>query len=142
MYRNLFIAWYCLGVLALCLVTFLILLPFIGAMRATGSFGFLGFIGFLPILGFIFFRTEKADERDMLFLQRALFCGFCFGFSSMGPIVATLGLAYHEANSISLNLLSLPLHGGLFIGIFSFAVMLLYSYYRGGHIEHGGQPHE
>ena len=142
MYRNIFIAWYCLGLLALSLTTILILMPFVGAARACGAFGFLGFLGFLPLLCFIFFRKEKADERDILFMQRALFTGFCFGFSIMGPIIAVLALVHHGASSISMKLLGLPLYCGMTICIFSFSIVLLYSYYKGGHIEHGGQPNE
>ena len=142
MYRNIFIAWYCLSICALSLTTFLILMPFIGAVRATGSFGFLGFLGFIPFFSFFVFPKEKCDERDILFVQRALFCGLCFGFAAMGPIVATLALAHHGESSISIRLLDVPLYCGAFIGIISGSVTLLYSYYKGGHIEHGGQPHE
>ena len=139
MYRNLFTAWYCLGVLALVLIAFLIALPLIGVNRAMGGFGLLGLLGFLPFFWFVVFRKEKADERDMLFVQRSLFVGFCIGFSVMGPIIALLALVHHGASSISMNLIGLPLNCGVFIGVFSFSVMLLYAYYKGGHIEHGGQ---
>ena len=135
MYRNLFAAWYCLGVLVLCLVTFLILLPFIGPGRATGSFGVLGLVGFLPILPVALFRKEKYDERDISFLRHALFAGFCFGFSIMGPIVALQGAFYEfwlGRDSIPIAILGVPLHCGLCIGIFSFSVMLLRLYYKGG----------
>ena len=143
MYRNIFIAWYCLGLLALALTTFLILMPSIGVGRACSvGLAWTGFLGFTPLFPYIVFPKEKYDERDLLFLQRALFAGFCFGFSVMGPMVATLGLVHHGTSSLSMNLLSLPLNCGMFIAIFSFAVVLLYSYYRGGHIEHGGQPNE
>ena len=136
---NLFTAWYCLGVLALVLAAYLVALPFIGASRAMGGFGFLGLLGFLPFFWFVIFRKEKLDERDMLFVQRSLFFGFCIGFSVMGPIIALLALTHHGASSISINLIGLPLNIGAFVGVFASSVMLLHSYYKGGHTEHGVQ---
>ena len=143
MYRNIFIAWYCLGICALWLITFFILMPSIGVGRTSGvGYAWTGFLGFLPLFPRIVFPKEKYDERDYLFMQRAVFAGFCFGFSAIGPVVATLGLAHHGEGSISIHLIGLPLYCGMFIGIISGAVTLLYSYYKGGHIEHGGQSHE
>ena len=143
MYRNIFIAWYCLSICVLSLTTFLILMPSIGVGRACSvGYAWTGFLGFTPLFPYIVFPKEQYDERDLLFLQRALFAGLCFGFAMIGPVIATLGLAHHWASSISMDLIGLPFSCGTFIAIFSFAVVLLYSYYKGGHIEHGGQPHE
>ena len=130
MYGNLFAAWYCLGILALCLVTFLILMPFIGVGRATGSFGFFGFLGFLPLIQY-FFRKEKYDERDIEFARRALYTGFCFGFAAIGPVIASLALAHHGSDSISIKLMGLPLHIGIAVGIFASSMMIFYLYHKG-----------
>jgi len=142
MNRNLFVAWYCLGVLTLCLVLFLILLPF-GAKGATGAFGLLGLIGFLP---FILLsnnpRWEKFDERDALFWQRAVLSGLALGCAAVGPIIALLVLVFHfllEVNSVPLGFLVFPLYCGMVIGVFSFALSLIHSYRKEKHIEHGGQ---
>ena len=145
MYRNIFAAWYCLGICALWLTTFLILMLLFGreADRAFSvGYAWTGFLGFTPLFPFFVFPKEQYDELDRLFLQRALFAGFCFGFAVIGPVIALLTFVHHGASSISIHLIGLPLSCGVFIAIFSFAVVLLYSYYKGGHIEHGGQPNE
>jgi len=142
MNRNLFVAWYCLGVLALCLVTLLILLPF-GARGATGAFGFLGLLGFIPC----FLRSnnphwEKLDERDELFWQRAVLCGSVFACAAVGPIIATLILVYHfvlDVKSVPIDFLVLPLYSGMFIGVFAFSVEMIRLYRKDKHTEHGGQ---
>jgi len=141
MYRNLFIAWYCLGVLALTCTSFLILMPFIGADRAVGSLGFLGLLGFLPIFTatrFSFFQKEKYDERDISFLQRALFSGFCLGFSAMFAMTGTLAFACQfllGRDSVPIEFMWFLSFSGLDIGIFSFSVTLLQLYYKGENIE-------
>jgi hypothetical protein len=63
-------AWLNLAVIALTIVTFLSLLPYLGK-GALGSFGFLGLTG----LGAFFFRRRSGevviDERDQLIQQRS-----------------------------------------------------------------------
>jgi len=137
MYRNLFVAWYCLGVLALAFATFVVLMPFIGADRAVGGFGFLGLLGFLPIFTgtrFRFFQKEQYDERDISFLHRALFNGFCGGFAInfaiTGPMIVVCQFIY-ETDFISLKFLWFQQHCGLVFGIVMFATTLLLLYYRG-----------
>jgi len=137
MNRNLFIAWYCLGVLVLCATAFLIALPFIGAERAFGGLGFLGLLGFLPIFTgtrFSFFQKEKYDERDISFLHRALFNGFCGGFAInfaiTGPMIVVCQSIY-ETDYISLKFLWFQQHCGLVVGIVMFSTTLLLLYYKG-----------
>ena len=137
MYPNLFAAWYCLGILVLCLGTFLILLPFIGIERACGSIGFLGLLGFLPIFTmtrFRFFRNEKFAERDLAFLEKALLVGFSgavgmiYGVSS---ILDSIVRHWMGSDSISLNLFWLPGILGVIVGSLMFSVQLLLLYYKG-----------
>jgi hypothetical protein len=143
MNRNLFVAWYCLGVLALCFATFLISLSF--GMKweaAKGAFGFLGFLGFIPFFLLGNNRMEKLDERDALFWQRAASCGFAFGCAVTGLIIATQILVLRflfEVDSVPLSFLELPLLCGIVIGVFSFSLSMFHSYYKDKHTEHGGQ---
>ena len=146
MYRNLFTAWYCVGVLALCFVAFLILIPFLGADRAFGAFGCLGLLGFVPFFWFIVFRKEILDERDILFLQRATISGFALGwmaiFFTAGPLIFGAYILSESGSSIPLGVLWAPLYSGTITGIFSFSMSLIHSYYKGQHTEQGGQTNE
>ena len=134
MYRNLFTAWYCLGVLALCLAAFLILLPFIGADRARAGFGFLGLLGLLPIFWFVVFRKEENDERDVSFLQRSLALGFSQGFATIFVLNALLAFVYQIRfgfDSIPISVFWLPSTCGLIVGVALSSVMLLLFYSKG-----------
>jgi len=134
MYRNLFTAWYCLGVLVLCLAAFLILLPFIGAYQARAGFGLLGLLGLLPIFWFTVFRKEKSDERDVSFLQRSLLIGFSNGFATIFVLNALLAFVYQIRfgfDSIPMSVFWLPSTGGLAVGVLAFSVMLLLFYFKG-----------
>jgi hypothetical protein len=146
MYRNIFIAWYCLGVLALCFATFAILVPFIGADRAVGSLGFLGLLGFVPFFWFVVFRKEKLDERDYLFLQRATISGLALGwmaiFFTAGPLIFSAYILSESGSPIPLGVLWAPLYFGTITCIFSSSVSLIQSYRKGEPTEHGGQPNE
>ena len=135
MYRNLFTAWYCLGVLALCLGAFLILVPLIGPDRARGSFGFLGLLGLLPFFWFVVFRKEKNDERDTSFLQRSLVFGGVHGFSTIFVVNSGLTFVYTVSglDSVSLSVFWIPSLIGLAVAILAFSVTLLIFYYKGEH---------
>jgi hypothetical protein len=141
MYRNLFIAWYCLGVLALCLAAFWISLPFIGLDRARGGFGFLGLLGFLPFFRFVLFRREKSDERDISFQQRSLLFGFsngCMTIFVTNGVFHWFFLFIIKQDSIPLNVFWLPSICGLGVGILAYSVLLLLFYYKGEHADLGG----
>ena len=140
MYRNLFTAWYCLGVLALCLATFLILWPFIGAERARCSFGFLGLLGFLPFFWFVVFRKEQNDERDTSFLQRSAFIGLVNGFAAIFYINGLLDVIFRFfiCTAIPLNVFWLPSICGLIIWTLVSSVMLLLFYHKGEHADKEG----
>ena len=136
MYCNLFTAWYCLGVLALGLLTYLILLPF-GPKGATAAFGFSGLFGLLPIFTatrFRFFRNEKFDERDFAFLERSLIVGFS---GAVGMIFCVSGILdfivrhWMESDSIPLELFWLPGILGVIVGSLMFSVQLLLLYHKG-----------
>jgi hypothetical protein len=134
MYRNLFTAWYCLGVLALCLGAFLILWPFVGADRARGGFGLWGLLGLLPFFWYGVFRKEKSDERDISFLQRAAFIGLVNGFVTIIFLNTLLAFIYQFRfgfDSIPIDVFWLPSAGGLLVGVLIFSVMLLLFYYKG-----------
>jgi len=138
MYRNLFIAWYCLGILALCFTAYLVALPFIGASRALGSFGFLGLLGFIPAFRHAVFRGEKQDERDVSFLQRSVAFGAISGIGASGVVTAVLAVVYrflHGLDSVPLNVFGLPLTCGAAVGVLAFSVLLLLFYYKGEHAD-------
>lgn len=133
MNRNIFSAWFCLGILALCLVTYFALLPFIGPMRAQGAFGFMGLLGLLPFFWFVVFRKEMIDERDWAFLRKSFFAGMTNGFSVVTVINGALIWKFSNAgiNTIPLRLLGASTLCGVFIAALSWSVVLLLLYYKG-----------
>ena len=142
MNRNLFVAWYCLGVLALVLATFLILLLFGSGRGASGAFGFFGLLGFIPFFLLGNNGMEKLDERDALYWQRAVLCGFAFGCAVTGPVLATQVLVLRflfESDSIPLRFLALPLECGMVVGTLAFSMEMIRLYRKDKHTEHGGQ---
>ena len=155
MYRNIFIAWFCLGILALCFAAFLILM-LIGADRSANSLGFLMLLGFVPFFRYVVFRWEKADERDILFWKQAILTGFAFGFTSIycipglmllvGSILVLSGMGTGVVSWAGItepqHLYQISLSGGLVVFVFSFAVKILYLYHKGKHTEYGGQINE
>jgi len=136
MYRNIFTAWYCLGVLALCLVSFFVLVPLIGPDRARGSFGFMGLLGLLPFFWFVVFRKEKNDERDISFLQKSLSLGFTFGLAMIFYLNGLFDIIfrfYIGSDSVPLEIFWLPSLCGFIISLITSSVMLLLFYYKGEH---------
>jgi len=135
MYRNLFTAWYCLGVLALCLVTFLVLTPFFGreADRAFSvGFAWTGLLGFLPFFWFVVFRKEQEDERDILIRQRSVAVGCIIAISTIFPLASLIACVF-QFQSIPINFMFFPLHCGMIVGTFACSTTLLYLYYKGTH---------
>ena len=57
---------YILSVCVLAAIGYVILLPFVGPLAATGSFGLLGFIGFQPL----FFRKSRGESEEVLLDER------------------------------------------------------------------------
>ncbi len=138
MYRNLFIAWYCLGVIALYLLTFFIRLPLIGLERAQSSFAVFALIGLLPIFCRILFRKEQNDERDVSFAQRSMGIGLVNGFATIFFLNGLVMFVYEfrfGLDSIPFSVFWLPATGGLVVGTLIFSVMLLLFYYKGEHAD-------
>jgi len=140
MYRNLFTAWYCLGVLVLCLTAYLIALPHVGADWARNGCGILGavLLGLLPFLRFAFFRKEPDDERDTSFLQRSLALGFYSFVYAILVVTSCLTLFCKfvlGVDSVSLSVFWIPAIAGSAIGTFVFSVLLLLFYYKGEHAD-------
>ncbi len=134
MYRNLFTAWYCLGVFVLCMAAFLIAWPFVGADRARGGFGFLGMLGLLPIFWLFVFRKEPNDERDVSFLQRSALIGFANGVAVIYALNGLLDFVYRVRfgfDAIPLSVFWLPSTCGMVVGVLLFSVTLLLFYYKG-----------
>ena len=136
MYRNLFIAWFCLCIPLVCLIAYLIALPYIGAEWARGGFGLLGLglLGLLMILQFVLFRKEANDERDKSFRQRALYFGYTCGFWVIVFLNFCLTLVYnvlHGVDFVSLSVFWLPVICGLWTGVLAFSVLLLILCYKG-----------
>ena len=79
-------AWFIIGVFAVAVVCFLLLIPFVGAKRAVGGFGVFGLAGLTPIL----FRKKRdsnevaEDERDKAIAEKATLGG---GISSYTAVV-------------------------------------------------------
>jgi hypothetical protein len=134
MYRNLTVAWYCLGIFVLWIVSFLILMPFIGADRAVlGSTGWFGLLGFLPLFPLIF-RKEKYDERDITFLRQALAVGFCFGLSTCFAFTVTVAFSCQfllGRDSVPIAFMWSSLLVNLIVSTFTFSMRILHLYHRG-----------
>jgi hypothetical protein len=70
-------AWFVLGVFAVAVATFLVLIPVVGARVAWGALGLFGFAGLTPLL----FRKRGSpeevtfDERDQVIVERATLAG-------------------------------------------------------------------
>ena len=141
MNRNIFSAWFCLAVLGLCLVTYFATMPFLGPIRAQGTFGLMGLLGLVPFFWFVVFRKEMTDERDWTFLQRSFFVGTTNGFAVIATINSTLvaRFAFLGIESIPLNLVWIPVQCGIFVAVLSSSVVLLLLYYKGENAdkEHG-----
>ena len=140
MYCNLFTAWYCLGVLALWLLTYLILLPMVGADRAEAAFAWTGFFGLLPFFWFIVFRKEKYDERDLSFVQRSMFTGSLNGMITTVVVAAALSFVYdvmHGLDFIPMRVFWLPIHCGLFVSVLAGSVHLILLYHKGEDADKG-----
>ena len=133
MTRNIFSAWYCLGVLGLCLVTYFAIMPFVGPMRAQGAFGFMGLLGLLPFFWFMAFRKEFCDERDRNFMQRSLAVGMTNGFSAIMAINGVLIWKFSNMgiDGVPLRLLGTSMLCSVFIAALSSSVVLLLLYYKG-----------
>jgi Na+/proline symporter len=136
MYRHTFIAWFCLCVPLICLIAYLIALPYIGAEWARSGFGVLGLglLGLLMILQFVLFRKEANDERDKSFRQRSLYFGYTCGFWVIVFLNFGLTLVYsvlHGVDFVSLSVFWLPAICGFWIGLLAFSVLLLILCYKG-----------
>ena len=145
MYRNLFIAWYCFGVIVLSYATFGILMLFIEADSAVASLGIHGLLVFAPFLWFVLFPREKTDERDYLFLQRAAMSGLVLGgvtVFSMGVVIGLSSQFAFERTSIPLPFFWFTLHTGLVTGVITFSALLMRLYRKEEPTEHKGQINE
>jgi len=135
MYRNLFIAWFCLCIPLICLIAYLIALPYIGAEWARTGKGLLGLglLGLLMILQFVLFRKEANDERDKSFRQRSLYLGCAISLYAILVINCVLTLVYygHGCDSIPLSVFWLPVTFGFWAGLLAFSVLLLILCYKG-----------
>lgn len=70
-------AWFVLGVFAVAVATFLVLIPIVSASVAWGALGLFGFAGLTPLL---FRKTGSPgevtlDERDQVIVERATLAG-------------------------------------------------------------------
>lgn len=133
MNRNLFSAWYCLGVFVLSLATFWTAAPFVGMDRAKWSFLLIGLLILLPVFLLAFFRKDIQDERDNSFLHRALSTGSSNGFFASSVMALTLWASFYIAKvpTVSIDFIWLPVFSGFLVALLSFSVMLLLFYYKG-----------
>lgn len=133
MNRNIFSAWYCLAVLTASLLGYFALLPFLGAIAAQRSFSSMALLGLLPVLWYAFFRKEIIDERDRLFLQRAVYVGMSNGFVITATITVMLMVRFSwlGIQTVPLILVGVPLLCGVFSAMIAASVVLLLLYYKG-----------
>jgi len=127
------VAWFNLAVLAAAAVTYVALVPALGAQPALGSFGICGLWG----LGFLFYRRRAnqvlLDERDRLVSLRAQIAGlwiFWELFVAACMITWAALRFWRNQNTVSVDVLPLLVGGGMVVFTLSHSVAILIQYGR------------
>jgi hypothetical protein len=103
-------AFYWLVLLAFTAAAYLILMIFLGPIRAMGAFGFLGLAGLQPLLYRKGRQTVVWDERDTLVNYRAVLAGysvFWLVFTLVPMSIWAVVYCYEGNSTISVHVLPL-----------------------------------
>ena len=122
---------YWLVLLALMAAAYLVLMIFIGPIRAMGAFGLLGLAGFQPLL----YRKHGVavvwDERDTLINYRAMIAGysvFWLVFTLVPMSIWAFIYCYRGHSMISVELLPGLVMGGLIVFATTRAIAIVVQY--------------
>ena len=125
-------AWLAVGSGVVCLVLYVVLVPFLGPWVATAAFALFGLNGFGGLIG----REQPADERDRTISRRATLGGAMASY--MAFILGCMGtwfvaFAWQRREQIPVHLMGTItiLCGVVFYFARSVAVLVLY----GRHVE-------
>ena len=120
-------AWLGVGSGIACLISFLILVPFVGPHRATAALAFLAVNGFVPLIR----RRDKLDERDMSISNHATLAGgmasyTVFVLGCMG--VWFVAFAWQGQTQVSVHLMGIitAVGGAVFYFVRGVAVLIFY----------------
>ena len=112
---------------------YVVLMSFIGPIRAQGAFGFFGLLGlggFLPLLYRKRGRVVVSDERDAQIAKNALIAGYSVFWLVF--VLATMGLwavVYFGGHStISVHVLPNLVFGGMVVWMTTRAVVIVVQY--------------
>ncbi|MGO8688466.1 MAG: hypothetical protein ACLQLG_02445 [Thermoguttaceae bacterium] len=122
---------YWLVLLAVTAAVYVVLMIFVGPMRATGAFGLFGLAGLQPLL----YRKRRQgvawDERDTLINYRAVIASYSvfwlfFTAATMGTWAAVY--CYGARSTISVHVLPNLMMGGLLVLMTTRAVAIVVQY--------------
>jgi hypothetical protein len=122
-------AWLGVATMTVCVVGYLLLLPFFGPVVATAAFGFYGINGFAGFIG----RRERADERDKSIARRATLGGAMASY--MAFIIGCMGTwfyvyACHREEQVWVHTLGMITQLGAIVFFFTRSVAILMLYGR------------
>ena len=122
-------AWFSVITGMICLVGYVVLIPFVGPMMAMTIFALFGITGLAPLIG----RKETTDERDRSIGRRATLGGAmasygAFLFGCMG--VWTINYHWLKHEQVSIHVLPNITFFGVFALFFVRSVVLLVLYAR------------
>ena len=123
-------AWFVLGVFAVTIVAFLVLLPILGA-RAWGMLGFFGFAGFTPLISKKRPPGQVAyDERDTSIAHKATEGGAISAYMATILICMTAWFVHQAQGAVTIEIHTLPVmvvvNTMVFMGVRSIVVLVLY----------------
>jgi len=122
-------AWFTVVVCLVCLIGYLIAMPFVGVIPAFAVCGLFGLTGFTPLIG----RREPTDERDHSIARRAALGGAIMSY--MVVILADMGIWFYVygwkgEQQVSVHTLSLVTLTACIVLFFARAVAVLALYGR------------
>ena len=123
-------AFYWFVLLALTAAAYVILMIFLGPIRAMGAFGLLGLAGLQPLL----YRKRRQavvwDERDTLIHYRAVLAGYSVFWLvfTLAPMSIWAATCYEGHSMISVHVLPLIVMGGSIVVMTTRAVAIVVQY--------------
>ena len=122
-------AWMGVISMAVCVVAYLSLIPFIGPLIALSVFGLFG----LNMFSVFFREKEKPDERDKAIIRRATGLGFAASYSAF--VLCYIGIwavvyKIQGDESVSVHVLGMTTMFGFFAFYFTRCVAILVLYGR------------
>ncbi len=127
------VAWFNLAVLGAAVLTYVVLLPLIGASRALGAFGICGLWGFGAFFHFCRREGVLMDERDEFILRKANLAGlWTFWELFVAASMITWGVIRYvkHQETVSVDVLPILVLGGWIAFMFTQSIATLIQYGR------------